>query len=110
MKLDVERFLERLMVVLLTLRAECSLFTSKPAHLSPYLPPNLPVIVCVFAGVTLYIPPPSDKRRSWPHFQSSKTALSIFDEQENEALEASKASFSCSSKMDRAVFDYWKWG
>ena len=26
------------MVVLLTLRAECSLVTSKPAHLSPYLP------------------------------------------------------------------------
>jgi hypothetical protein len=26
------------MVVLLTRRAECSLFTSKPAHSSPYLP------------------------------------------------------------------------
>jgi len=26
------------MVVLLTLRADCSLVTSKPAHLSPYLP------------------------------------------------------------------------
>ena len=40
MKRDVEPFLKRLMVVLLTLRAECSLVTSKPAHLSPYLPPG----------------------------------------------------------------------
>jgi hypothetical protein len=39
MKLDVEGFLKRLVVVLLTLRAECSLFTLKPARLSPYLPP-----------------------------------------------------------------------
>jgi hypothetical protein len=38
MKVDVEEFLKQLMVVLLTLRAECSLLTSKPAHLSPYLP------------------------------------------------------------------------
>jgi hypothetical protein len=38
MKLDVERLLNWLMVVLLTLRADCSLVTLKPAHLSPYLP------------------------------------------------------------------------
>jgi hypothetical protein len=38
MKLDGERFFKRSMVVLLTLRAECSLVTLKPAHLSPYLP------------------------------------------------------------------------
>ncbi len=38
MKLDGEQFFKRLMVVLLTLRAECSLFTLKPAHLSPHLP------------------------------------------------------------------------
>ena len=41
MKRDVEPFLKRLMVVLLTLRAECSLVTSKPAHLSLYLPLEL---------------------------------------------------------------------
>ncbi len=40
MKLDGERFFKRSMVVLLTLRAECSLVTLKPAHLSPYLPLN----------------------------------------------------------------------
>jgi hypothetical protein len=34
MKLDVERLLNWLMVVLLTLRANCSLVTLKPAHLS----------------------------------------------------------------------------
>jgi len=34
MKLDGERFFKRSMVVLLTLRAECSLVTLKPAHLS----------------------------------------------------------------------------
>jgi hypothetical protein len=39
MKLDVEPFLKQLMAVLLTLRADCSLVTSKSAHLSPYLPP-----------------------------------------------------------------------
>ena len=38
MKQDVELFLKQLMVELLTLRAECSPFTLKPAHSSPYLP------------------------------------------------------------------------
>jgi hypothetical protein len=38
MKVDVEQFLKRLMAVLLTPRADCSLITLKPAHLSPYLP------------------------------------------------------------------------
>src|SRR6266487_3745714 len=38
MKVDVEQFLKRLMAVLLTPRADCSPVTSKPAHLSPYLP------------------------------------------------------------------------
>jgi hypothetical protein len=37
-KLDVGLFLKGVMVVLLTLGADCSLVTSKPAHLSPYLP------------------------------------------------------------------------
>ncbi len=36
--LDVKRPLKWFMVVLLTLRAECSLVASKAAHLSPYLP------------------------------------------------------------------------
>src|SRR6266536_5396502 len=36
--LDVERHLKWGMVVLLTLGADCSPVTSKPAHLSPYLP------------------------------------------------------------------------
>jgi tetratricopeptide (TPR) repeat protein len=34
----MERLLKWVMVVLLTLRADCSPVTSKPAHLSPYLP------------------------------------------------------------------------
>ena len=38
MKLDVEGFFQANTTPLLTLRAECSLVTSKPAHLSPYLP------------------------------------------------------------------------
>ncbi len=38
MKLDGERFLKRLMAVLLTLRADCSLVTLKPAHLPRLLP------------------------------------------------------------------------
>jgi len=34
----MERLLKWLLVVLLTLRADCSPVTSKPAYLSPYLP------------------------------------------------------------------------
>jgi hypothetical protein len=34
----MERLLKWVMGVLLTLRADCSPVTSKPAHLSPYLP------------------------------------------------------------------------
>jgi hypothetical protein len=36
--LPPERFLSPSMVELLILHADCSLVTSKPAHLSPYLP------------------------------------------------------------------------
>jgi hypothetical protein len=57
MKLDVERLLNWFMVVLLTLRAECSLVTCKPAHLSPYLPRGhageiLKIIKSEFIGST----------------------------------------------------------
>jgi hypothetical protein len=38
MKQDVKQPLKQSMGVLLTLGADCSLVTSKPAHLSPYLP------------------------------------------------------------------------
>ncbi len=58
MKLDVEPFLKQLMAVLLTLRAECSLVTSKSAHLSPYLPSagrRQAVCLCGVAGYAIWL-------------------------------------------------------
>jgi hypothetical protein len=37
-KLDVERFSQVTLTPVLMIGADCSLFTSKPAHFSPYLP------------------------------------------------------------------------
>jgi len=58
MKLDGERFFKRSMVVLLTLRAECSLVTLKPAHLSPYLPSASPRFLSGHTFFTLRLPNP----------------------------------------------------
>ena len=67
----LEPYFQVAMVVLLTLRADCSPVTLKPAHLSPYLPPDEKVKQH-HCATTLY--PFSLFARYWPEGSTTDLA------------------------------------